>query len=70
MNRTITIQLSETDQSELEALSNEHGLSHEELISQALRTHLFSKRFRTLRDRLASTDDDTLSDEDVFNRVS
>ncbi len=72
MSETLTISLPSELRQALNDLAQKEGKSTDELVGQALKEHLFSRRFRLLRDRLApkAQAQGVVTDEDVFERVS
>ncbi|MDH3717891.1 MAG: ribbon-helix-helix domain-containing protein [Planctomycetota bacterium] len=56
----------------VEELSQEQGVSPDEVVSQAVKQHVFLKQFRSLRERLAAKakEQGVITDQDVFDRIS
>ena len=71
MPKTITVTLPEDVGEALDNLSRSEGIPADELIGQAVREHLFVRRFRLLRDRIRNRVEaqGTITDQDVFDRV-
>lgn len=67
---TISIDLPEEIQSELEEAVREEGLPQAELIRKAIADYLFIRKFRSLRERLISKGQKDYTDEDIFEIVS
>ncbi|HEX8695372.1 MAG TPA: ribbon-helix-helix domain-containing protein [Longimicrobium sp.] len=72
MRETITISLPEDIKAEVDAFTQEHGLSRSDLVRQALREYLLIRRFRELRARMVphAQAQGIFTDEDVVERVS
>jgi hypothetical protein len=72
MSRSISVTLSPDIENAVRAISAAEGIPPEAIINKALRQHLFLRRFRSLRDRMAAkaSQEGILKDEDVFERVS
>lgn len=72
MRETITISLPEDIKAEVDAFTQEHGLSRSDLVRQALREYLLIRRFRELRGRMVphAQAQGIFTDEDVFERIS
>jgi predicted transcriptional regulator len=53
-------------------IARSEGVDAETVIAEAVRQHVFQRRFRTLRERLAAKapHDGHFTDEEVFNQVS
>jgi metal-responsive CopG/Arc/MetJ family transcriptional regulator len=66
----ITVQLPDNVSSALDEATREAGLSRNEIIEKALSDYLFIRRFRLLRERLASESENVYTDQDVFDSVS
>lgn len=66
----ITLRLSDNVSSALDEATREAGLSRNEIIEKALSDYLFIRKFRLLRERLASESENIYTDQDVFDRVS
>ena len=72
MSQTISITLADDVQIALDELSRSEGVSRDELVSQAVKQHLFLRRFRSLRERMSAkaAAQGIGTDQDVFDRVS
>lgn len=70
MNERITIELPEETKAALDEAVREEGVSPNNFVAKALKDYLFIRRFRNLRERLLSETTETLTDQDVFDRVS
>jgi len=72
MSFSITVTLPDELKVALDELSEQEGLAKEEVIGEALKQHLFLKKFRSLRDRMQqkASRAEILTDEDVFEQVS
>lgn len=70
MNGTISIDLPEEIQLELEEAVRQEGLPQSELIRKAIADYLFIRKFRSLRERLISKGQKDYTDEDIFEIVS
>lgn len=72
MQDTITVTLPEQIRSALDELVQTEGIPADRLVSQAVREYIFFKRYRLLRDRMASKAraQGIYTDQDVFDRVS
>jgi metal-responsive CopG/Arc/MetJ family transcriptional regulator len=72
MRETVSISLPEEIKTELDEAVAEEGISRSDLVRQALRDFLFSRRFRAMRRDLIphAKSQGIYSDEDVFERVS
>ena len=72
MSQTISITLADDVQIALDELSRSEGVSRDELVSQAVKQHLFLRRFRSLRERMSAkaATQGIGTDQDVFDRVS
>ncbi len=72
MSESLTISLPSELRQALNDLAQKEGKSTDELVGQALKEHLFSRRFRLLRDRLApkAQAQGVVTDKEVFERVS
>lgn len=66
----ITLRLPDDVSSALDEATREAGLSRNEIIEKALSDYLFVRKFRLLRERLASESENVYTDQDVFDRVS
>ena len=72
MARSITVTLPADVQAALDELSQKEGVSPDEVVQQAVKQHLFLRRFRSLRERLLekAKRQGIVTDQDVFDRVS
>ncbi len=70
MNATITIELPEETKAALDEAVREEGVSPNNFVAKALKDYLFTQRFRNLRERMLSETTETLTDQDIFDRVS
>jgi metal-responsive CopG/Arc/MetJ family transcriptional regulator len=71
MAQSITVTLPLDVVQALDEFSRKEGVAPDEVISQAVKQHLFLRQFRSLRERMtAKVQNQGLTDEDVFNRVS
>jgi metal-responsive CopG/Arc/MetJ family transcriptional regulator len=72
MRESISISLPEELKAELDRLSQAESLSRSDVVREALREYLFSRRFRALRSELMpyAEAQGVYTDEDVFREVS
>ena len=72
MSESVTIMLPSEVCQAVNELAHKEGISTDEVVSRAIKEHLFSRQFRLLRDRLApkARAQGIVTDEDVFERVS
>ena len=72
MSQSITVILPPDIEHSVRELSVAEGITPQEIINQAVRQHLFLRRFRSLRERMAAKaiEQGVVTDEDVFKRVS
>ncbi len=72
MSQTISITLADDVQIALDELSRSEGVSRDELVGQAVKQHLFLRRFRSLRERMSAkaATQGINTNQDVFDRVS
>lgn len=72
MVKPITVTLPADIKQALDDLSNKEGVSPDEVIQQAVRQHLFLRKFRFLRERMSAKaqSQGVVTDQDVFDRVS
>jgi metal-responsive CopG/Arc/MetJ family transcriptional regulator len=72
MTQMITITLPADIQLALDELSQSEGVSRDEVVSRAVKQHLFLRRFRSLRERMAAkaSNGGIVTDQDVFDQVS
>ena len=68
----ITVYLDPDVRTALDDASRQEGISAGELIGRAVKDHLFSRKFRSLRERLEAKarSQGVVTDQDVFDRVS
>jgi metal-responsive CopG/Arc/MetJ family transcriptional regulator len=72
MIQSITVTLPSDVQLALDETSKREGVSRDELVSRAVKQHLFLRQFRSLRERMVANakGQGIDSDQDVFDRVS
>jgi metal-responsive CopG/Arc/MetJ family transcriptional regulator len=72
MIQSITVTLPSDVQLALDEISKREGVSRDELVSRAVKQHLFLRQFRSLRERMVANakGQGIDSDQDVFDRVS
>ncbi|MBI4209510.1 MAG: ribbon-helix-helix protein, CopG family [Deltaproteobacteria bacterium] len=72
MRQTITISIPEEVKEELDALTEQEGISRSDIVRESLRDYLFFLKFRNLRAKLMAKAEarGIYTDEDVFDRVS
>lgn len=72
MQNAITVTLPAEIKIALDDLMRNEGISADDLISRAIKEHLFLRRFRLLRERMASKANaqNVLTDQDVFDQIS
>lgn len=72
MTQTITIVLPVDVQLALDEVSRTDGVSRDEVVSRAVKQHLFLRHFRSLRERMSAkaASQGIITDQDVFDRVS
>jgi hypothetical protein len=70
MKGTLTIDLPEEVESELQEATREEGLSLNDLVKKALADYLFVRKFRLLRMRMMAESQNTYTDQDVFDLIS
>ena len=72
MQKTITINLSEEEQTALDDLIRQEGGSTDEVVGKAIKEYLFFRRLRLLRERMVAKarSQGIHGDQDVFDRVS
>ena len=66
----ITLKIADRVSAELDEATREAGLSRSAIIEKALSDYLFVRKFRLLRERLASKSENGCADQDVFDSVS
>lgn len=66
----ITLKIADRVSAELDEATREAGLSRSAIIEKALSDYLFVRKFRLLRERLASKSENDCADQDVFDSVS
>lgn len=72
MTKTLTVTLPEDLTLALDEFARREGLAADQVVGQAIKEHIFLRRFRLLRERLAARvpGEEPLTDDDVFDRVS
>ena len=72
MDQPISVSLPDDVATALDQATRDEGISSSELIGKAVRQYIFLRKYRLLRDRLASEAraQGIVSDQDVFDRVS
>ncbi|HEV2146338.1 MAG TPA: ribbon-helix-helix domain-containing protein [Longimicrobiaceae bacterium] len=72
MRESISISLPEELKAELDRFTQAEGVSRSDLVREALREYLFTRRFRRLRQELMpyAEAQGIYTDEDVFREVS
>ena len=72
MRESISISLPEDLKAELDKVTEAEGISRSDLVREAVREYLFTRRFRTLRQELLAYGgaQGIITDEDVFREVS
>lgn len=72
MGNTIIVSLSAEIRSALDEMTQAEGIPADRLVSQAVQEYIFFKRYRLLRDRMASKAraQGIYTDQDVFDLVS
>lgn len=72
MSQSITVTLPADVKKALDDFASKELISPDELIRQAVEEHLFLRRFRSLRARMAAKAraQGVVTDQDVFDRVS
>ena len=72
MQQDITVTLPPEIQKALDDVTRREGVSQNDVISQAVKEHLFLRQFRSLRQRMAAkaAAQGIFTDQDVFDRVS
>lgn len=71
MSKHVVLELPARVEAALDEAVREDGISTDELVVAALNDYLFVRKFRRLRERmLAAQAPETLTDEEVFERVS
>ncbi|TVR67224.1 MAG: ribbon-helix-helix protein, CopG family [Gemmatimonadales bacterium] len=72
MRESISISLPKDLKDEIDRLTRAEGISRSDLVREALRDHLFSRRLRALRRELMpyAEAQGVYTDEDVFREVS
>jgi metal-responsive CopG/Arc/MetJ family transcriptional regulator len=72
MVQPISVTLPADVKQALDELSKKEGVSAEEVVSRAVKQHVFLRQFRSLRERMAAKakNQDIVTDQDVFDRVS
>lgn len=72
MEQPMNVSLPDDIAAALDQATRDEGISSNELIGKAVRQYVFLRKYRVLRDRLASeaAAHGIASDKDVFDRVS
>ena len=72
MRESISISLPEEIKAELDRVTTAEGISRSDLVREALREYLFSRRLRALRRELMpyAEAQGIFTDEDVFREIS
>ena len=72
MRESISISLPEALKAELDRFTQAEGISRSDLVREAVREYLFTRRFRALRQELMpyAEAQGIYSDEDVFREIS
>jgi predicted transcriptional regulator len=73
MSESMTIDLTDDLKAQIDALSSADGVSAADWVRRAIESHVFIRRFRTVREEMLKSLDDRgiqLTDEDVFRMVS
>jgi metal-responsive CopG/Arc/MetJ family transcriptional regulator len=72
MRETVTVSLPRRIRQELDRVARREGVSRSDVLRVALEEHLFVRRFRALRQKMAAAAQarGIFTDEDVFDRVS
>lgn len=70
MSRTIVIDLPERVEAALDKLTQEKGLSQNEVVTTALDDYFFIHKFRNVRQKMISGAQRKYTDEDIFKSVS
>jgi metal-responsive CopG/Arc/MetJ family transcriptional regulator len=72
MRESISISLPEALKAELDRFTQAEGISRSDLVREAVREYLFTRRFRALRQELMpyAEEQGIYTDEDVFREVS
>lgn len=72
MAQPITVTLPADVQKAVDELSKKEGLSPDEVVTRAVKQHVFLRQFRSLRERMAAkaSAQGVMTDQDVFDRIS
>ncbi len=72
MVESFTVTLPADVKQAADELSKKEGVSLNEVVGQAVKQHVFLRRFRSLRERMAAKakDQGIVTDQDVFDRIS
>jgi metal-responsive CopG/Arc/MetJ family transcriptional regulator len=72
MRESISISLPRELKAELDRLTHDEGISRSDVVREALRAYLFTRRFRELRREMIpyAEAQGVFTDEDVFREVS
>lgn len=71
MVQPTTVRLPADVKQALDEFSRKEGVSPDEVIGQAVKQHLFLRRFRSLRERISAKaqGQGVVTDQDIFDRV-
>ena len=67
---SITLDLPANVETELAEITQQDGLTPNEVIAKALEDYLFVRKFRRLREKLQSQAECTYTDDEIFEMVS
>ena len=72
MVKSITVTLPADVKQAVDELSKKEGVSPDEVVSQAVKQHIFLRQFRSLHERMAAKakNQGVVKDQDVFDRIS
>lgn len=70
MSKSITLDLPERVEAALVEVTQEEGLSPNEVVATALDDYFFIRKFRRVREKMLSQAQQTYADEDIFESVS
>ena len=72
MVKSITVTLPADIKQAVDELSKKEGVSPDEVVSRAVKQHVFLRQFRSLRERMAAKakNQGIVTDQDVFDRIS
>ncbi len=70
--QSITVTLPVDVKQALDELSKKEGVSPEEVVSRAVKQHVFLRQFRSLRERMTAKakNQGVVTDQDVFDCIS